>query len=97
MPTYNYYCSKCDNQYTYFQKMSEDPLLNCEKCNGKIHRIISGGSGLIFKGSGFYKTDYKQENKTSKEGSEDSKSSQNKSKNKNNKKLQSKKVEKKSE
>ena len=59
MPTYNYYCSNCDSHFSYFQKMSELPLNNCENCGGEVKRLITGGSGLIFKGSGFYLTDYK--------------------------------------
>ena len=63
MPTYNYYCNDCDSHFSYFQKMSELSILKCEKCRGKIDRIITGGSGLIFKGSGFYLTDYKNKDK----------------------------------
>ena len=59
MPTYNYYCSDCDAHFSYFQKMSESPISNCESCGGKVKRLITGGTGLIFKGSGFYLTDYK--------------------------------------
>ena len=59
MPTYNYYCSNCDTHFSYFQKMSESPISTCENCEGKIKRLITGGTGLIFKGSGFYLTDYK--------------------------------------
>ena len=64
MPTYNYYCKKCDSHFSYFQKMSESSLSKCEECGGKIERIITGGTGLIFKGSGFYLTDYKDEKKS---------------------------------
>ena len=64
MPTYNYYCSKCDSHFSYFQKMSESSLATCEECGGKIERIITGGTGLIFKGSGFYLTDYKDGKKS---------------------------------
>ena len=64
MPTYNYYCSDCDTHFSYFQKMSESPISNCENCGGKIKRLITGGTGLIFKGSGFYLTDYKKEKKS---------------------------------
>ena len=67
MPTYNYYCEKCDMNFSYFQKMSEPSLSTCEECGGKIKRVITGGSGLIFKGSGFYLTDYKDGNKTDSE------------------------------
>ncbi|MDP7027912.1 MAG: zinc ribbon domain-containing protein [Candidatus Marinimicrobia bacterium] len=64
MPTYNYYCSECDTHFSYFQKMSEIAKSNCEKCEGKINRVITGGTGLIFKGSGFYLTDYKNDTKS---------------------------------
>jgi len=64
MPTYNYYCSHCDSHFSYFQQMSESSLSICEECGGKIERIITGGTGLIFKGSGFYLTDYKDGKKT---------------------------------
>ena len=64
MPTYNYYCSDCDTHCSYFQKMSEAPITKCENCGGKVKRIITGGTGLIFKGSGFYLTDYKNEKKS---------------------------------
>ena len=64
MPTYNYYCSDCDTHFSYFQKMSESPISNCENCGGEVKRLITGGTGLIFKGSGFYLTDYKKEKKT---------------------------------
>ena len=65
MPTYDYFCEKCQNTFEYFQSMSDSALEKCPKCNNKIRRLISGGSGLIFKGSGFYLTDYaqKKENK----------------------------------
>ena len=64
MPTYNYYCSDCDTHFSYFQKMSESPISSCENCGGKVKRLITGGTGLIFKGSGFYLTDYKNEKKS---------------------------------
>ena len=64
MPTYNYYCSECDSHFSYFQKMSESPRSSCENCGGKVKRLITGGTGLIFKGSGFYLTDYKDGKKS---------------------------------
>ena len=64
MPTYNYYCNDCDTHYSYFQKMSESPLSACEKCSGKLKRVITGGTGLIFKGTGFYLTDYNKKPET---------------------------------
>ncbi len=65
MPTYDYFCKKCQNTFEYFQSMSDSALEKCPKCNNNVRRLISGGSGLIFKGSGFYLTDYaqKKENK----------------------------------
>ena len=58
MPTYDYKCENCDHMFEYFQAMSDLPLKKCPECSGKIRRLVSGGSGLIFKGSGFYLTDY---------------------------------------
>ena len=69
MPTYNYYCSHCDTHFSYFQKMSELPISNCENCHSKIQRLITGGTGLIFKGSGFYLTDYKNKKESIGDGS----------------------------
>ena len=60
MPTYNYICLACDKEISIFQNMNDTPISDCENCeNGKLEKIISGGAGLIFKGSGFYLTDYK--------------------------------------
>ena len=58
MPTYDYKCTKCDHVFEYFQSMSDPALEDCPKCEGLVRRLVSGGSGLIFKGSGFYLTDY---------------------------------------
>lgn len=58
MPTYDYKCNKCQNTFEYFQAMSDAPLNSCPTCEGDVRRLVSGGSGLIFKGSGFYLTDY---------------------------------------
>jgi len=69
MPTYEYECAKCGN-FDFFQNMKDDPLKKCPKCGGKVHRLIGGGSGIIFKGTGFYETDYKK-----KKGSPDKSSS----------------------
>lgn len=66
MPTYNYKCLSCDEMFVVFQSMSEKPISNCKFCSSnRIEKMISAGSGLIFKGSGFYLTDYKQESKKS--------------------------------
>ena len=64
MPTYNYKCLSCDEMFVVFQSMSEKPISNCKFCSSnRIEKMISAGSGLIFKGSGFYLTDYKQGSK----------------------------------
>ncbi|MFA5363247.1 MAG: FmdB family zinc ribbon protein [Candidatus Omnitrophota bacterium] len=60
MPTYEYECTKCGNRFDVFQKMTDDPDAKCPKCKIKAKRLISGGTGIIFKGSGFYETDYKK-------------------------------------
>jgi len=59
MATYEYKCAKCGDVFEAVQKMSDAPLERCPKCDGPVERLISGGTGLIFKGSGFYITDYK--------------------------------------
>ena len=65
MPTYDYECKKCGHKFEAFHSMTAESLKKCPKCNGKVKRLIGAGAGLIFKGSGFYATDYKKkENKT---------------------------------
>lgn len=61
MPTYQYRCKDCGYEFEEFQSITEDPLEVCPSCGGKTHRIISGGAGLLFKGSGFYITDYRSD------------------------------------
>ena len=63
MPTYEYQCQKCGHAFEEFQSIKADPLTNCPKkgCRGKVRRLISAGGGLLFKGSGFYITDYRSE------------------------------------
>lgn len=64
MPSYNYQCSQCGHQFQEFQGMSDKALTKCPKCKkNKLERLISGGSGVIFKGTGFYETDYKKNSK----------------------------------
>lgn len=60
MPHYDYACEKCGHVFEVFHKMSEKPVEKCEKCGSAVKKLIGGGSGIIFKGSGFYKTDYKK-------------------------------------
>ncbi|MCP4570416.1 MAG: zinc ribbon domain-containing protein [FCB group bacterium] len=61
MPTYQYKCPECDNEFEEFQNITEQPLSKCPQCGGKPRRIITGGAGFILKGSGFYATDYRSE------------------------------------
>lgn len=67
MPTYEYECSKCGSRFEKFQKMTDKPRSPCPKCGGKAERLISSGAGVIFKGSGFYATDYKKEPRSTKD------------------------------
>jgi len=60
MPTYEYLCDDCDFKFEEFQSIAAEPLHVCPRCGGHVHRLISGGGGIIFKGSGFYETDYKK-------------------------------------
>lgn len=61
MPTYEYQCEICGHQFERVQKISDDPALECPSCGGETKRLMSGGAGLLFKGSGFYSTDYRSE------------------------------------
>ena len=61
MPTYEYECEKCKHHCEVFQSMKDSRKKTCPQCKGKVRRLISGGAGLIFKGSGFYITDYRSE------------------------------------
>jgi len=60
MPTYDYVCTDCTHEFEHFQSMVSDPLSVCPECEGKLRRKIGAGGALIFKGSGFYCTDYKK-------------------------------------
>ncbi len=70
MPTYDYICKKCRHTFELFQSMSDSPRKTCPVCKGVVRRLVSGGSGLIFKGSGFYLTDYKNGKEPPKEKKE---------------------------
>lgn len=61
MPTYEYQCPACGTAFEKFQSISSPPTAPCEKCGTESRRLISGGQGIIFKGSGFYVTDYKKD------------------------------------
>ena len=87
MPTYDYICNDCEKMYEYFQSMSDAPIRECPECKkNSLRRVISGGTGLIFKGSGYYLTDYKNKKAQS---SENKKSNKKKKDNKTKKKVES--------
>lgn len=95
MPTYEYECEKCGHEFERFQSMKDDPIKNCPECKAKkVRRLIGSGGGIIFKGTGFYETDYKR--KESAPATPDS-GSDNKSSNSKDNSKPEKKAEKKSE
>ncbi|HOX33404.1 MAG TPA: zinc ribbon domain-containing protein [Spirochaetales bacterium] len=57
MPTYEYECNSCGKSFEAFQSMSDEPISSCPACGKKVRRVINGGTGIIFKGSGFYVND----------------------------------------
>jgi len=62
MPTYDYRCDACGHEFEQFQSMTASPLRKCPECGRmKLKRLIGTGAGVIFKGSGFYETDYRSE------------------------------------
>jgi len=62
MPTYDYVCDACDHAFELFQSIKEDAKRKCPKCGKlKLRRLIGPGAAIVFKGSGFYKTDYRSE------------------------------------
>ena len=61
MPTYEYRCGECGHEFEAFQSITANALTDCPKCEGTVERLISGGAGLLFKGDGFYITDYRSE------------------------------------
>jgi putative FmdB family regulatory protein len=99
MPTYGYRCGSCGHQFEIIQRISEEPLTTCPKCQGKLAKILYP-VGISFKGSGFYTTDYKASGKSSessgngsspsKEGSSESKGGETKSESKSEPKSESK-------
>ena len=110
MPTYEYECTRCTHQFEKFQSMTAEPLKRCPKCRCKVRRLFGTGAGIIFKGSGFYETDYRSESyksgqkkdtassdssTSSKSSSADKKSSSDKKSSASDKKAQTKKKAKK--
>ena len=60
MPTYEYECAACNHRFEKYQSMTEKAIKKCPKCGkARAQRVISGGAGVLFKGSGFYQTDYR--------------------------------------
>jgi putative FmdB family regulatory protein len=66
MPTYDYKCTACENTFEVEQRISEAALTTCPTCQGKVRRLITGGAGISFKGSGFYSNDSKAPKETPK-------------------------------
>ena len=68
MPTYDYECPKCGYAFELVQSMRDEPIKKCPKCKKTgVKRLVGGGAGLIFKGTGFYITDYKNKDSAAKE------------------------------
>jgi len=67
MPTYEYECGTCGT-FEQFQRITEDPLSDCPRCGSAVRRLISSGTGIIFKGSGFYSTDSRASGKSDESG-----------------------------
>jgi putative FmdB family regulatory protein len=70
MPTYEYRCTVCKHDFEKFQRMSDEPGAACPECGKEATRRVSGGAGLLFKGSGFYITDYRSDSYKKAAGSE---------------------------
>lgn len=69
MPTYEYACEGCEHRFEEWQSFKDEPLKTCPECKKKkLKRLISGGAAIIFKGSGFYETDYRQKDEARKAG-----------------------------
>jgi putative FmdB family regulatory protein len=68
VPTYSYACTECDNRFDAVQAFSDDALTSCPKCSGKLRKLF-GSVGVVFKGSGFYRTDNRESSKSSSNGS----------------------------
>jgi putative FmdB family regulatory protein len=60
MPTYEYECQKCGHHFELYQSIKDKPKKKCPKCGGRLKRLVGTGAGILFKGSGFYQTDYRK-------------------------------------
>ncbi|MCX7927128.1 MAG: zinc ribbon domain-containing protein [Candidatus Omnitrophica bacterium] len=67
MPTYEYECQNCTKKFEIFQSMTDQPINKCPTCGGTVKRLIGCGAGIIFKGPGFFVTDYKRSAKPTNE------------------------------
>ena len=74
MPTYSYACTECDNRFDVVQAFTDDSLTTCEQCSGRLRKLFNS-VGVVFKGSGFYRTDSRESAKSSTNGSAKSSSS----------------------
>jgi putative FmdB family regulatory protein len=74
VPTYSYACTECDNRFDVVQAFTDDSLTTCEKCSGRLRKLFNS-VGVVFKGSGFYRTDSRESAKSSTNGSAKSSSS----------------------
>jgi len=72
MPTYEYVCQKCGHRFELFQRITDAPRKRCPECKGAVRRVIGAGAGLLFKGDGFYITDYRSKEYREKAKSESS-------------------------
>ena len=68
MPTYSYACTECDNRFDVVQAFTDDSLTTCDKCSGRLRKLFNS-VGVVFKGSGFYRTDSRESTKNSSNGS----------------------------
>jgi putative FmdB family regulatory protein len=68
VPTYSYACTECNNRFDVVQAFTDDALTTCEKCSGRLRKLFNS-VGVVFKGSGFYRTDSRESAKTSTNGS----------------------------
>lgn len=64
MPTYEYRCKKCGYRFEEIQSITAKPISRCPECGGATERLVGAGTGVIFKGNGFYETDYKRKTET---------------------------------